>query len=107
MRGILPIYLLLAGAGAGLAQETFVVPNGNANVEGNSSTSDPFTSSTFRMQMVFDASQFAIPAGASGRINAISFRIDGASGGTSVILLPEEVLLRRSLRWTGRLNYAA
>jgi hypothetical protein len=56
-----------------------VVPGGLANVEGNSSASQPFNSTSFRFQQVFDASQFAIPAGSSGRIDNISFRIDGAS----------------------------
>jgi hypothetical protein len=56
-----------------------VVPSGNANVEGNSSMSEVFTNSSFRMQMVFDASQFAIPAGTSGRIDRISFRLDNGT----------------------------
>lgn len=78
---ILPVFLFLISTGAALAQGTMqiVVPNALANVEGNSSTSDPFTSSSFRLQMVFDASQFAIPAGASGRIDSIWFRPDGAA----------------------------
>ena len=48
-------------------------------MEGNSGASDPFTSSSFRLQMVFDASQFAIPAGASGRIDSIWFRLDNSA----------------------------
>ncbi len=74
---------LWSAALAACAQGNFrvVVPNGNANVEGNSSMMDVFTNSSFRMQMVFDASQFAIPEGSSGRINSISFRIDGGSSG--------------------------
>jgi hypothetical protein len=72
-----------------------VVPNALANVEGNSSTSDPFTSSSFRFQQVFDASQFSFLGSTSfARIDSISFRIDGASsdnvlysfGGASVQL---------------------
>jgi len=62
-----------------------VVPNNLAGIEGNSSISDPFNSTSFRFQQVFDASQFAIPAGSSGRIDSITFRIDGAS--TSQVLL--------------------
>jgi hypothetical protein len=71
-----------------------VVPNNLANVEGNSSVAAPFNSTSFRFQQVFDASQFAIPAGMSGRVDKISFRLDGAStetvalffGGSSVQL---------------------
>ncbi len=83
MKRILQVFLLLGSACAALAQGTtqIVVPNNLANVEGNSSMSEVFTSSSFRLQMVFDASQFAIPPGASGRIDGISFRIDGAAGG--------------------------
>ncbi len=71
--------LLLAGSNA-LAQGTlsFAVPNAQANAEGNSSTSDPFSSSSFRFQQVFDASQFG---STPFIINSIAFRIDGASTG--------------------------
>ena len=95
MKRILPGVVFLLMACAALAQPSnMVVPNGLANVEGNSSTSDPFTSSSFRLQMVFDASQFAIPAGASGRIDSLWFRLDGGTtnnpsmffGGGSVTL---------------------
>jgi hypothetical protein len=81
MKKIVQMFLLLGNTCAAFAQGTFqiVVPNNLANVEGNSSASDPFNSSSFRFQQVFDASQFAIPPGASGRINGISFRIDGAA----------------------------
>jgi hypothetical protein len=84
MKRIAQMLSVLFWVSAALAQTNFAVPNGNANVEGNSSTSEPFTSSSFRMQMVFDASQFAIPEGASGRIDGISFRIDGAAGGNVI-----------------------
>ena len=84
MKKLIPILLLWSSALAALAQGVVVVPNGFATVEGNSSTSDPFTSSSFRLQMVIDASQFAIPPGASGRINSISFRIDGSSSGNVI-----------------------
>jgi hypothetical protein len=84
------IMVWLASAAAALAQGTVVVPNGLGNVEGNSSTVDPFTSSSFRYQQVFSASQF--PFG--GFINSIWFRLDGATtndpllffGGGSVTL---------------------
>ncbi len=65
----------LASTLAALAQGTVVVPNGLANVEGNSSTSAPFTSSSFRYQQVFGASQFT----SAGFINSIFFRLDGGS----------------------------
>jgi hypothetical protein len=82
MKRVVQLLSVLFWASVALAQTTnFVVPNGNANVEGNSSSSGEINSSSFRLQMVFDASQFAIPAGASGRINRISFRLDGASTG--------------------------
>jgi hypothetical protein len=81
MKRIVQTILSLASTCAVLAQGTFqvVVPNAQANTEGNSSASGPFTNSSFRFQQVFDASQFAIPLGASGRMNNISFRIDGAA----------------------------
>lgn len=68
----------LASTALALAQGTVVVPNSLANVEGNSSTSDPFSSSSFRFQQVFSASQFG---SAPFMINNLSFRIDGAPSG--------------------------
>jgi len=76
------------------ASAQFVVPGNLANVEGNSSMAEPFNSTTFRFQQVFDASQFAFVGGATARIDSISFRIDGAStnnvilffGGGSAVL---------------------
>jgi len=76
------------------AATNFVVPGGGANVEGNSSMADPFNSTTFRFQQVFDASQFAWIGNATARIDSISFRIDGGStnnvilffGGASAVL---------------------
>jgi len=62
-----------------MAQTNIVVPNNLVNVEGNSSVSEPFNSTSFRFQQVFDASQFAIPPGMTARIDSISFRIDGAA----------------------------
>ena len=68
----------LASVAMALGQGSVVVPNGFGNVEGNSSTSDPFSSSSFRFQQVFSASQFG---SSPFLINSISFRIDGASSG--------------------------
>jgi hypothetical protein len=73
------LFFLCAAAAIGQGRVQFVVPGGMANVEGNNSASAPFNSTSFRFQQVFDASQFAIPPGSSGRINSISFRIDGAA----------------------------
>jgi len=67
------------------ADQQLVVPNGLANVEGNSSMADPFNSTSFRFQQVFDASQFAFLGSGTARIDQISFRIDGAS--TSDVIL--------------------
>jgi len=66
------------------AATNVVVPGGLANVEGNSSVNDFMTASSFRMQMVFNASQFGFLSsspGLSNIINSISFRPDGASSG--------------------------
>src|SRR5260221_7286443 len=76
------------------ADQQLVAPGGLANMEGNSSMSDPFNSTTMRYQQVFDASLFAGVGNATARIDLISFRIDGAStndvivffGGGSVVL---------------------
>ena len=78
MKRMVQLGLLLAGVRC-LWSATIVVPNGNAGVEGNSSMSEVFTQSSFRLQMVFDASQFPIPQGASGRIDSIWFRLDSAT----------------------------
>lgn len=67
---------------AALPQVQVVVPGGLSNVEGNSATSEPFNSTTFRFQQVFDASQFAMLAAPTLRIDQIWFRIDGASTNT-------------------------
>ena len=78
MKKLIPMLLLWSSALAALAQGVVVVPNGFGNVEGNSSTSDPFTSSSFRFQQVFSASQFGTTP---FFINNIRFRMDGASSG--------------------------
>jgi len=60
MKKHLETFFLSLCACAALAQPVqVVVPNGLANAEGNSSMSDPFNSTAFRFQQVFDASQFA------------------------------------------------
>jgi hypothetical protein len=72
--------VILLTAHHGAAQSTFVVPGGLANTEGNSSMSDVFTTtSSFRMQQVFDASEFAFLGGGTGQINNLSFRLDGTA----------------------------
>jgi len=80
---IYPIFLLLLCACAAMAEPVqVVVPNNLANAEGNSSMSDFLNSPTFRMQMVFDASQFgalANGAGVTNSLTSISFRLDSAS----------------------------
>ena len=86
--------IFIASTSATLAQPVQVVPGGLANVEGNSRATEPFNSTSFRFQQVFDASQFAFVGGATARIDRISLRIDGASvhdvalsfGGSSVQL---------------------
>jgi len=92
---ILPYFVVFWASTAFLRASTNVVaPGGLANVEGNSSIAEPFNSTSFRFQQVFDASQFGVAAGATARIDSISFRIDGAStnnvilffgGGTAVL----------------------
>ncbi len=80
MKRIVQMFALLLVGSNALAQGTlsFAVPNAQANSEGNSSTSDPFTSSSFRFQQVFSASEFGTTPFI---INSIAFRIDGASTG--------------------------
>ena len=72
--------LLLLQTCVALAQpiQSVAVPNALATIEGNSSTSDPFTSTSFRFQQVFDASQFAFLPGYAV-ITGIGFRVDVAS----------------------------
>jgi hypothetical protein len=79
MRRTITVLSLFAFAFAALAQSSLVAPNGYGNVEGNSSATSPFTSSSFRLQMVYNASLFA--GLGPIRISSISFRIDGASSG--------------------------
>ena len=82
MKKNITMFLLWTTALAALAQGTVVVvPNGFGNVEGNSSMSDPISSSSFRYQQVFSASQFANP----GFINSIWFRLDGATANNPLL----------------------
>jgi hypothetical protein len=92
----LGVLLLLRAVSAAAQPVQVVVPNQLANVEGNSSASDVLTASSFRLQMVFAASQFPLSSApnVTNSLTRISFRIDGAStfdvlssfGGASVSL---------------------
>jgi hypothetical protein len=57
------------------AAQQLVVPGGLANVEGNSSSSDLFVNGDAHLQQVYSASDFAFLGAATGRIDAISFRL--------------------------------
>jgi hypothetical protein len=72
---------LLCASGV-FAQGTFVVPNALANVEGNSSSTALFGATTLRVVQVYSASEFGLPAGASGLVSSVAFRLDGGSGQT-------------------------
>jgi hypothetical protein len=89
MKNIVQIIVFLAGTCFALAQSTFVVPNVRANTEGNSSTSDPFMSASFRFQQVYSASQF--PSG--GYINQIAFRLDGSATNVATMLFGNTTLI--------------
>src|ERR1044071_9683350 len=89
------ISALLCCAGVAFAQGNFlVVPNNLANTEGNSSMSEVFSSSSFRLQQVFDASQFAFLGNGTCHVFQLAFRVDGAAtsemlsffGGVGVVL---------------------
>lgn len=54
-----------------------VVPNNLANTEGNSSSTDLFNTQARQMTQVYSASEFGIPAGSSGLVTSVSFRLDG------------------------------
>lgn len=62
------------------AAEQIVVPGGLANTEGNSASADLFRTSATTFQHVFAASEFAFLGAATGRIDGISFRLDGDTG---------------------------
>jgi hypothetical protein len=94
---LLPLIWTFAVCTAWAQGTTGYVPNNLANVEGNTSVNDFLNSSSFRMQMVFDVSQFAgLPEGPniSNSVTSIDFRLDGGSthdvvyffGGASVTL---------------------
>ncbi len=98
MKRLLESFVFSLAISVAMAQPVqIVVPNGLANVEGNASMSDFLNSSSFRMQMVFDASQFAALPNSpnlTNSFNSIGFRLDGGStqdvvyffGGASVTL---------------------
>jgi hypothetical protein len=71
-------FLLLINAISALAQGTiqFVSPTSLAAAEGNSSVSDLFVNGGARMMQVYSAADFTFNA-PTGRIDAISFRLDG------------------------------
>jgi hypothetical protein len=66
----------------GLGLQNLVVPNANANVQGNSANGFPFDTGggTLRYQQVYDASQFgAVPPGGA-YITALAFRVGKTYG---------------------------
>jgi hypothetical protein len=91
------LWFSLAPAAWAFIPVSVVVPAGLGNVEGNTNVNDFVNSSSFRMQLVFDASQFGgLGSGPaiSNSVYGIAFRIDGPStfdahwvfGGGSVTL---------------------
>lgn len=80
MKRIVQITAWLLCVSTALAQGTFrVVPPGLANVEGNSSSSDLFTTSSRQMVQVYSASEFGLSPGSSGLVTSVAFRLDGAT----------------------------
>jgi hypothetical protein len=59
------------------AAEQVVVPNNLANTEGNSSSADLFNTTGSLFQQVYSASEFALLGAPTGRIDGLSFRLDG------------------------------
>ena len=86
MKRIIQGFWFLMFGGVALAQGTalIVAPNGNRNVEGNTNTSDPFISSSFRFQQVYSASEFS-SVGSPLRIDSIWFRLDGATANNPLL----------------------
>jgi len=74
------LLVFLAAAATACAQGTLqvVVPNGFAGVEGNSASGDLFRTSSSTFQQIYSASAFSFLGGATGRIDGIAFRFDGA-----------------------------
>ena len=70
---------LLAWSAFSQGPVQLVVPNGLTNVEGNSSSSEIFSTTTARLQQVYAASEFMSVSAPTCRIDAISFRFDGSS----------------------------
>jgi hypothetical protein len=76
MRSILSLPLLLCAAST-LAQPVVVVPGSLANVEGNTSSTNPFGLGSSHFQQVISASEFGAFGAATARIDQIWFRLDG------------------------------
>lgn len=85
---ILPVFLFLISTGAALAQGTVVVPNGLANVDGNSSSAALFGTVPLKVVQVYSAAQFGLSPGASGRVSSVAFRLDGATAQSFIGLWP-------------------
>jgi len=81
MKRMVQWFAFLVSACAACAQGTLqvVVPSGLANVEGNTSTSDLFSTTPRQMVQVYAASEFGLSAGTTGLISSASFRLDGAT----------------------------
>lgn len=74
------ILLLCCACGASAQSVQFVVPNGLANVEGNSSSGGLFVNGTARMLQVYSATEFDFIDAPSLRIDAVAFRLEGGTG---------------------------
>jgi hypothetical protein len=77
MRTLLHTALLSIAGLCSASAQGVVVPNGLANIEGNSSSGNVFTTSFAQMLQVYSASQFGSVA---GRVESAAFRLDGATG---------------------------
>jgi hypothetical protein len=62
------------------AAQQLVVPGGLTNTEGNSFSGDLFVNGIAHLQQVYSASEFAFLGAPTGRVDAISFRLDGETG---------------------------
>jgi len=78
MKKLVQICLLFGTFAAWSQQVQFVVPNGLADVEGNSSSADLFVNGTARMVQVYSASEFNLGA-PELRIDAVSFRFESGT----------------------------
>ena len=82
MKKLFQLLLMCWGCAAWAQQVQFVVPNGLADVEGNSSSADLFRTVSSTFQQVYDASSF--PVAPMIRIDGMAFRFDGGSGQTFI-----------------------